>query len=48
MSEKVVLTASAEDSGSRIDKYISDNIAELTRSAVQGLTLQNFNFLLSD
>ena len=37
MSEKVVLTASAEDSGSRIDKYISDNIAELTRSAVQGL-----------
>ncbi len=37
MSEQVVLTALAEDSGSRIDKYISDNIAELTRSAVQGL-----------
>ena len=37
MNETVVLTASAEDAGSRIDKYISDNIAELTRSAVQGL-----------
>ena len=37
MNEKVALTASAEDAGSRIDKYISDNIAELTRSAVQGL-----------
>ena len=36
MNEQVVLTASAEDAGSRIDKYISDNIAELTRSAVQG------------
>jgi 23S rRNA pseudouridine1911/1915/1917 synthase len=37
MNEQVVLTVSAEDAGSRIDKYISDNIAELTRSAVQGL-----------
>ncbi|SEH46087.1 23S rRNA pseudouridine1911/1915/1917 synthase [Ruminococcus flavefaciens] len=37
MNEQVVLTASAEDAGSRIDKYISDNIAELTRSAAQGL-----------
>lgn len=37
MSEQVILTASPEDKGSRIDKYISDNIAELTRSAVQGL-----------
>ena len=37
MNETVSLTASAEDAGSRIDKYISDNIAELTRSAVQGL-----------
>ena len=37
MSEQVILTASSEDKGSRIDKYISDNIAELTRSAVQGL-----------
>jgi len=37
MSEQVILTALPEDNGSRIDKYISDNIAELTRSAVQGL-----------
>ncbi|MBQ6034864.1 MAG: RluA family pseudouridine synthase [Ruminococcus sp.] len=37
MSEQVILTALPEDKGSRIDKYISDNIAELTRSAVQGL-----------
>lgn len=37
MSETIVLTAAQEDSGSRIDKYISDNIAELTRSAAQGL-----------
>ncbi len=37
MSEQVILTASPEDKGSRIDKYISDNIAELTRSAVHGL-----------
>lgn len=37
MSELVTLTAAPEDRGARIDKYISDNIAELTRSAVQGL-----------
>ncbi|WP_303836059.1 RluA family pseudouridine synthase [Ruminococcus flavefaciens] len=37
MNEQVILTASADDKGIRIDKYISDNIAELTRSAVQGL-----------
>ena len=37
MSEQVVLTASAEDKGSRIDRYISENITELTRSGVQGL-----------
>ena len=37
MSEKVTLTASAEEKGARIDKFISDNIDELTRSAVQGL-----------
>ncbi len=37
MSEQAVLTAAPEDKGGRIDKYISDNIAELTRSAVQGL-----------
>ena len=36
MSEQVVLTASAEDKGSRIDRYISENITELTRSGVQG------------
>ncbi len=37
MSEIISLTAAAEDAGIRLDKYISDNIAELTRSAVQGL-----------
>ena len=37
MNEQVILTASDDDAGSRIDKYISDNIAGLTRSAVQGL-----------
>lgn len=36
MSEKVTLTVPAEASGTRADKYISDNIA-LTRSAVQSL-----------
>ncbi len=37
MSEIISLTAAADDAGIRIDKYITDNIAELTRSAVQGL-----------
>ncbi|MBQ8297865.1 MAG: RluA family pseudouridine synthase [Ruminococcus sp.] len=37
MSEKIILAVTEEASGTRIDKYISDNIAELTRSAVQGL-----------
>ena len=37
MSERMILTASPEDRGSRIDKYITENIGELTRSAVQGL-----------
>lgn len=37
MSEPITLTASETDTGIRLDKYISDNIAELTRSAVQGL-----------
>ena len=37
MPENIILTAAEEDSGSRIDKYISDNIAQLTRSSVQGL-----------
>ena len=36
MSEKVTLNIPAEASGTRADKYISDNIA-LTRSAVQSL-----------
>lgn len=33
----MTLTVPPERSGERVDKYISDNIAELTRSAVQGL-----------
>lgn len=37
MNEKITLNASPDDAGTRIDKYISDNIAQLTRSAVQGL-----------
>ena len=37
MSEKLCLNVLDDDIGCRIDKYISDNIAELTRSAVQGL-----------
>ena len=40
MSEIIELIAAKEDSGSRADKYISDNIAQLTRSAVQNLILQ--------
>ncbi len=37
MSEKITLVAGDNSDNVRIDKYISDNIAELTRSAVQGL-----------
>lgn len=37
MSETVRLNCSGEDKGKRIDKFISDNIAELTRSAVQNI-----------
>lgn len=37
MSEIITLKASADDAGIRLDKYIPDNIAELTRSAVQGM-----------
>lgn len=37
MNEIITLNASPDDAGTRIDKYISDNIAQLTRSAVQGL-----------
>lgn len=41
MSEILTLICTAEDSGKRIDKYISENIAELTRSAVQGIIAKN-------
>lgn len=37
MSEMILLEASIDDVGLRIDKFISDNIAQLTRSAVQGI-----------
>lgn len=37
MSDRVTLVCGKESAGERIDRYISDNIAELTRSAVQGL-----------
>lgn len=41
MSEIIELNAGTENSGIRIDKYISGNIVELTRSAVQGLFEKN-------
>lgn len=41
MSEFITLKCSAEDCGKRIDKIISDYIAELTRSAVQNIISQN-------
>lgn len=37
MSEAVILKCSGNDAGKRVDKYISDYIAQLTRSAVQGI-----------
>lgn len=37
MNENITLIVPEEAAGVRIDRYISDNIAELTRSAVQGL-----------
>ena len=37
MSGIITLSAAEGDKGARIDKFISDNIGELTRSAVQGL-----------
>lgn len=37
MSDTITLIMAEEDAGTRLDKYISDNIAELTRSAVQGI-----------
>lgn len=47
MSEKITLQVSQESVGTRIDKYISDNIADLTRSAIQGL-IQKENVLIND
>lgn len=41
MPETIKLTAGAENSGKRIDTFISGNINELTRSAVQGLIEKN-------
>ena len=41
MPETIELTAGAENSGKRIDTFISGNINELTRSAVQGLIEKN-------
>lgn len=40
MSEIIELAVSTADKGNRADKFISDNIAELTRSAVQNLITQ--------
>lgn len=37
MSEIICLNCGGDDKGKRIDKFISDNIAELTRSAVQNI-----------
>ena len=37
MSDIITLNVSDSDKGARIDKFISDNVEELTRSAVQGL-----------
>ena len=37
MSDIITLSVADSDKGARIDKFISENIAELTRSAVQGL-----------
>ncbi|MDE5556494.1 MAG: RluA family pseudouridine synthase [Ruminococcus sp.] len=41
MPETIELTAGAENSGKRIDTFISGNINEFTRSAVQGLIEKN-------
>lgn len=37
MSEKLEFVVTQEWNGTRIDKYVSENVSELTRSAVQGL-----------
>lgn len=41
MPETIELTAGVENSGKRIDVFISGNVNELTRSAVQGLIEKN-------
>ena len=41
MPETIELTAGIENSGKRIDVFISGNINELTRSAVQGIIEKN-------
>lgn len=41
MSEIITLVCTAEDCGKRIDKYISERISELTRSAVQVIISKN-------
>lgn len=46
MPEIIRLSVGEESSGGRIDKYISDNIDGLTRSAVQGL-LEKRNILVN-
>lgn len=46
MPETIRLSVGEESSGGRIDKYISDNIDGLTRSAVQGL-LEKGNILVN-
>lgn len=35
MSEKITLTVSPEDNGKRIDKFISENVPDITRSSIQ-------------
>lgn len=42
MSRSITLSPQESDIGTRADKYISDNIAELTRSAIQGLCYNGF------
>ncbi len=41
MSNLLTLQCTTDDSGKRIDKFISDTVEELTRSAVQGLISKN-------
>ncbi len=37
VDEKVMLRAGAEDAGSRVDRFLSDRLPEMTRSAIQRL-----------